>query len=92
MSLYVYSVMHTPRRLRRIKRPSQAARAAVYPYEDLLSTLGSEHAVLYPGKGDEVRKALASMRRHLYRKRLRLCQGPAPSGLALWVERMEGVA
>jgi len=79
------SVMATPT-VRLIRRPIRRARGAGYPYVEVLSTLGTNRAVLYPGSGERLARAVASMRRHFYRKQYRLLSIPRQNGVALWIE------
>jgi hypothetical protein len=76
--------------IRLIRRPVRKGRGAGYPYAEVLSTLGTNRAVLYPGSGERLARAVASMRRHFYRKRYRLRSTPRSDGVALWIEPRNG--
>ena len=84
--------MKTSLRTQVIRRPVDGqgrGRPVVYPYADLLKTVGTQQAVLLRGSRADLLKPVNSMRRKMAREHYRIRTAKHPEGLALWLEKTQ---
>jgi hypothetical protein len=76
--------------VRFIRRPATwrnpGRRGSGYPYAELRRTLGTKQAILLPGGGETLARALDTMRHKMHREGFRIRTADHPDGLALWLE------
>ena len=73
-----------------IDRPDfqySGGRAPIYPYDQILATLGTSRAVLIPFDGKRIEQIVSSAGKTVRRKGIRFRHRKEKSGVAVWVER-----